>query len=59
MKMQIQPSTGARQNFFENRVCKIWNTLAEKTVSAKNVNIFKNNLFKEIGNTRFDFVFSY
>ena len=59
MKMQIQPSTGARQNFFESRVCKIWNTLNDKTVSSKNINCFKNNLFKEIGNTRFNFVFSY
>ena len=58
-KMQIQPSTGARQNFFENRVCKIWNNLSEKTVSSKNVDIFKNNLFNDIGNTRFNFVFSY
>ena len=58
-KMQIQPSTGARRNFFENRVCKIWNNLSEKTVSSKNVDIFKNNLFNDIGNTRFNFVFSY
>ena len=58
-KMQIQPSTGAPQNFFENRVCKIWNNLSEKTVSSKNVDVFKNNLFNDIGNTRFNFVFSY
>lgn len=58
-KLQIQPSTGARQNFFENRVCNIWNSLSEKTVSSKNANIFKGSLHKEIGHTRFDFKFSY
>ena len=59
MKLQIQPSTGARQNFFETRVSKIWNSLSEKTVSSKNVDIFKNNLLKDIGETRFDYTFSY
>ena len=59
MKLQIQPSAGARQNFFETRVCKVWNKLSEKTVSSKNVDIFKNNLLKDIGETRFDFTFSY
>ena len=58
-KLQIQASTGARENFFENRVSKIWNSLSEETVSSKNINIFKNNLFKDIGNTRFNFTFSY
>ena len=58
-KLQIQAATGARANFFDNRVSKIWNSLSEETVSAKNINIFKNNLFKDIGNTRFDFTFSY
>ena len=59
MKLQIQPSTGARQNFFSNRVCNIWNSFSEKTVSSKNVDIFKNNVLTEIGHTRFDFTFSY
>lgn len=58
-KLQIQAATGARENFFENRVAKLWNNLSEETVSSKNINIFKNNLYKEIGNTRFDFTFSY
>ena len=58
-KLQLQAALGARTNFFENRVDKMWNKLSENTVSSKNVNIFKNNLFKEIGNTRFDFTFSY
>ena len=53
-KLRIQTSTGARQNFFENRICNIWNSFSEKTVSSKNVDIFKNNLYKEIGHTRFD-----
>ena len=58
-KLQIQAATGARENFFENRVAKLWNSLSESTVSAKNINNFKNNLFKDIGHTRFDFNFSY
>lgn len=58
-KLRIQAATGARQNFFENRVSKVWNNLSEQTVSSKNVNTFKNNLFKDIGHTRFDFTFSY
>ena len=58
-KLRIQVATGARQNFFENRVSNLWNKLSENTVSSKNVNVFKNNLFKEIGHTRFDFTFSY
>jgi hypothetical protein len=58
-KLQIQVATGARENFFETRVAKIWNKLSEETVSSKNINIFKNNLFKDLGHTRFDFIFSY
>lgn len=58
-KLQIQAATGARQNFFENRVDQLWNQLSEQTVLSQNVNLFKNNLFKDIGHTRFDFNFSY
>ena len=59
MKLQIQDATNARQNFFENRVSQLWNTLSNETVTSKNVNIFKGNLDKDLGHQKYLFKFSY
>ena len=58
-KLQIHDATLARQNFFENRVSALWNSLSRQTVTSKNVNIFKNNLDKDLGHQKYDFKFSY
>ena len=59
MKLQIQDATNARQNFFENRVSQLWNSLSNETVTSKNVNTFKGNLDKDLGHQKYLFKFSY
>ena len=48
-KLYVQTSTGKRQHFFSARVTALWNSLSSETVTAKNVNIFKNHLKKDLG----------
>ena len=43
-KYQIHHHQGHRSNFFTTRIIPLWNKLTEKTVTSKNINIFKANL---------------
>ena len=58
-KLQVQTATGIRSNYFSVRVVNAWNSLSEETVSAKNINIFKNLLHKDLGKNMFIYNFSY
>ena len=44
-----------RGHFFSLRVVNLWNALQEETVTAKNLNIFKNRLDKEWENKGWKF----
>ena len=58
MKVQIQHATGGRQHYFSSRTAHLWNNLSLKTISSKNINIFKNNLSQELPN-KYNYNFSY
>ena len=45
-KLRVQEATGIKRNFFASRVTKDWNSLSEKTVSSKNIDIFKSLISK-------------
>ena len=54
-KLYVQTSTGKRQHFFSARVTTLWNSLSSETVSATNVNTFKNRLKKDIGHLAYNY----
>ena len=58
MKVQIQHASGLRKHYFSTRVAHLWNSLSSKTISSKNINIFKHNLSQELSN-KFTYTFSY
>ena len=58
MKVQIQHATGLRKHYFSSRTAHLWNNLSSKTISSKNINIFKNNLSQELPN-KYTYTFSY
>ena len=58
-KLQIQEALSLRHHFFATRVTPQWNKLSEDAVTAKNINIFKAHIEKEMGHSKYNFKFSY
>jgi hypothetical protein len=46
---QLIKNCPSRDNFFSNRVAKIWNSLLEEVVNAGSINAFKNRYDKHHG----------
>ena len=46
----------ARKRFFAIRVINTWNSLSSDTVTADNVDKFKANLKRDLGQALYDFV---
>ena len=58
-KLQIQEALSLRHHFFATRVTTQWNKLSNDAVTAKNINIFKSHIEKEIGYSKYSFKFTY
>ena len=58
-KIQSQEATGVRHRFFAARVVKHWNALRENTVSSNTAKSFKSKLEKDIGQSMYQYTFSY
>ena len=54
LKLTIRSSrTQLRQNFFSNRVVKLWNNLPEEVVMALTVNCFKGRFDRQTADNRY------
>ena len=58
-KLQIQEALSLRHHFFATGVTPQWNKLSNEVVTAKNINIFKSHIEKEMGNSKYTYKFSY